>query len=193
MRSGRCRWRNWRCTGRLPAAATSAGSARRKRARGDRNICVGVRCGFITCGRQSKMAFRHPSGWLLTASPRRRPRQPFRRTTFPRSSAARRETTGRAAPAVPPQVPWWQPLLNALTALPAPPRAPHLPRDEFVAARDQQAAGTAAGEAREPWRPIADRLDRQREHLAGMEGHLRRLVELQAQRADATAVYAPPA
>jgi hypothetical protein len=145
------------------------------------------------------MAFRQPKGWLLTSSPRRNPRQPFRRVSFPRGSGAVRRGAPRqpaAAPAAAPAMPWWKAMLDALAMAPARHRAPRdeagrvdhsAPPGNRVARADRGAASN------DSWRPVAERLDRQREQLTSMDGHLRRLVELQSTSNDKIAVYAPPA
>lgn len=144
------------------------------------------------------MAFRHPSGWLLTASPRRRPRQPFRRTPFPRPTTSSRRGSARraapaAAPANAPAIPWWRALLDALAAAPAKQRAAQAQRGDRREPTEAKTSRSTAGEVHNDWRPLTERLDRQREQLTSIDGHLRRLVELQTNHADATAVYAPPA
>jgi len=89
-------------------------------------------------------------------------------------------------------------LLDALAAAPGAQRAP------ARAARDAEGERPPTRRARpgdesprantdDGWRPVTERLDRQREQLAGIDEHLRRLVELQVARDDGTAVYAPPA
>ncbi len=162
--------------------------------------------GYMKHGRQSTVAFRQPKGWLLTASPRRNPRQPFRRTSFPRGSATPpRRAAGAAmpppAPGGAPGVPWWRAMLDAIAAAPRRNRAPLEPADLNAPAeqaerrfkRSAQATSEPASTTGEGWRPVTERLDRQREQLASMDEHLRRIVELQSSRSEATAVYAPPA
>jgi hypothetical protein len=87
-------------------------------------------------------------------------------------------------------------MLDALAMGPARNRAP---RDEagrvdhaaFPGNRVARADRNAA--SNDSWRPVTERLDRQREQLTNMDGHLRRLVELQSASNDRNAVYAPPA
>lgn len=152
------------------------------------------------------MAFRQPKGWLLTASPRRNARQPFRRTPFPSGTfASPRRDAGaamqRPAPAGAPGAPWWRAMLDAVAAAPRRMPAPPDPSDVDGQAdqagqnRRRAAQSTAANSltVRDDWRPVTERLDRQREQLASMDEHLRQLVEIHSSRTDATAVYAPPA
>lgn len=147
------------------------------------------------------MAFRRPKSWLLAASPRRRSRQPFRTAAYPRDerSDTARAPANAAQPPAAPQAPWWRAVLDALAAAPAqlPGRAQARPVDD--AALRVRHARTAVPEApingadAESVRPLTERLDRQREQLAGIDDHLRRLVELAEATRDGTAVYAPPA
>lgn len=152
------------------------------------------------------MAFRLPKGWMLAASPRRNARQPFRRTLFPReqvdrASIANAGINAAAAPAGAPGMPWWRALLDALGAVPrahavapANQRADDAnERQKPPSRRDHPTDGDSRVQSGDAWRPVTERLDRQREQLSGIDEHLRRLVELQIARDEATAVYAPPA
>lgn len=149
------------------------------------------------------MAFRLPKGWMLASSPRRGARQPFRRTVFPRGEVDRSPVNvpavnAAAAPAGAGGAPWWRALLDALAAAPRAQAAPvRAPRDadggQAPTRRAQPGDESPQANSHDGWRPVTERLDRQREQLAGIDEHLRRLVEMQAARDDATAVYAPPA
>lgn len=140
---------------------------------------------------------------MLASSPRRGARQPFRRTVFPRGAVDRSPGNAVAAnpvaaPAGAGGAPWWRALLDALAAAPraqvAPARAPRdADGDQPPTRRVRPVDEAPQASTHEGWRPVTERLDRQREQLAGIDEHLRRLVEMQAARDDATAVYAPPA
>ncbi|MDZ4781239.1 MAG: hypothetical protein SGJ19_13375 [Planctomycetia bacterium] len=140
------------------------------------------------------MAFRQPKGWLLTASPRRNPRQPFRRALFPRGgTTVRRAAPRQPAPAPAPAGPWWKAMLDALAMAPARNRAPRENADRAAPSGNRLARVESDGKSHDSWRPVTERLDRQREQLTSMDGHLRRLVELQSASNDKSPVYAPPA
>jgi hypothetical protein len=65
-------------------------------------------------------------------------------------------------------------------------------RDATPTRRPNASDAEPSAATRDTWRPVTERLDRQREQLAGIDEHLRRLVELQMAKDEATAVYAPP-
>lgn len=84
-------------------------------------------------------------------------------------------------------------MLDALAMAPARNRAPRDDVDRAAPPRNQIARADSDGKSHDSWRPVTERLDRQREQLTSMDAHLRRLVELQSASNDNTSVYAPPA